>query len=681
MNDYADPPAPEDDGAVNPYSLLQAVNNSSDTAHTAWLIFIGVMTYLMIAVAGVTHKDLLLAKGIDLPILQVSIDLTRFFLFAPFVVVLFHIGVVAQLVMLARKSLELHHAISLIEPTDRRTHPLRLELHNFFFVQAIAGPDRSQIMSAFLHGMSWLTLVVLPVVLILFIQIAFLPYHDVAITWAHRVALVADLLFMAMIGVFLMRPESSFVRAFVRTSFQHPIGFLVTLMVMGSVAIFSFLIATVPDEPLDRIARRVLPLAPEQGTRGYDRYAFGSLTAFLSSRADGRLLGLFERNLNVADIDFVADKDVVAGEPTLVLRGRDLRYGRFDRADLHQADLTGVRLDGASLVGTDLRGAVLRCADVEELLLSDDRAKAKCTSARMVNLTRAKLAGAQLAGIDLTGTLFDEADLTSAEIAHSRLTGASFYSARLDRANMTGGVAAEGANFATASLQGADLNGARLIGADLTSAALQGANLQHAHLYGAVLRDADLEGATLLRARLQGADFTGTRLRAADLREAAIWEAAPPAKSDQALADLSGLVTSPIGPDERRELEAAVARTGGSALGARLRQAVGRLMGEGVQPATFASERGWTVTGLPADDVAGGGYRARLSEALATSMCRIQWSNGSVASGIVRRAQHVEFNGEVKVLYERLRAAPCPTVADAKVLERLETAVELARAR
>ena len=53
-------PAAGSEAPVNPYNLLEAVNRSGDTAHTGWLIFLGLMAYLMIAVAGVTHRDLLL---------------------------------------------------------------------------------------------------------------------------------------------------------------------------------------------------------------------------------------------------------------------------------------------------------------------------------------------------------------------------------------------------------------------------------------------------------------------------------------------------------------------------------------------------------------------------------------------------------------------------------------------
>ena len=40
-------------------------------------------------------------------------------------------------------------------------------------------------------------LLMLLVLILLYVQVAFLPYHDVAITWMHRAALVADILLLA----------------------------------------------------------------------------------------------------------------------------------------------------------------------------------------------------------------------------------------------------------------------------------------------------------------------------------------------------------------------------------------------------------------------------------------------------------------------------------------------------
>jgi len=55
---------------VNPYSLLEAVNRSSGGAHAAWLIYLALMSYLLLTIAGIGHKDLLLNSDITLPILR-----------------------------------------------------------------------------------------------------------------------------------------------------------------------------------------------------------------------------------------------------------------------------------------------------------------------------------------------------------------------------------------------------------------------------------------------------------------------------------------------------------------------------------------------------------------------------------------------------------------------------------
>ena len=401
---------------VNPYSLLEAVNRSSDTANTAWLLFIGLMAYLLITVAGVTHKDLLLNAAITLPVLQVNIELTRFFLFAPIVLVLLHLGVVGQLVLLARKTLEFGSSIRMLEISDQRTHPLRLELDNFFFVQAMAGPERSRIVSIFLHGMSWLTLVALPLAMLLYIQIVFLPYHDVGITWVHRVAVLADIALLVFIGVFLTRSETSFFRAFWRTSLHHPLSLLVTAGLLVAVACFSLFVVTIPGEPVDRLAAASSTerSAVERG----GRYVFGYAVPGVSVSDNEAVLGLFHRNIQVIDQDLVVDKDVTPGEPTLNLRNRDLRFARLDRTDLHQADMTGSNLDGASLVGADLRGVWMQCGNLDELLLTEDRRAARCTSARAANFYKARLGEAKMAGVDLRGARMEEAQLAGAELSH-----------------------------------------------------------------------------------------------------------------------------------------------------------------------------------------------------------------------------------------------------------------------
>lgn len=671
--------APELETPVNPYSLLTAVNSSSNTAHTAWLIFIGLMTYMMIAVAGVTHKALLLETPVALPLLQVQIPLTQFFEFAPVLLVLFHLGLISQLVLLSRKTLEFDQSIRLLEATDRRTHPLRLELDNFFFVQAIAGPHRSLVMSAFLHTMSWLTLVFAPVLLILFTQVVFLPYHDLAITGSQRAALLCDVAMLVLIGVFLVRSETSFVQALWRTAMSHPLTMLSTGLTLFALTFFSLFVATVPGEPLDKLAHSFFGQPEPRPVPGQrePRLTAGFNVPLLSVRADGSLFG-FQRNLVVTDTDLVLDKDVTGDEPSLNLRGRDLRFARLDRSDLHQADLTGADLSDASLSGADLRKAFIACASLDELLLSGNREAARCVTARRANLRKAQLHDALLNGADLRGALFDEARLDGAELAYALLTGASFASAHLEKADLTGGVEAQGANFLVAFMQGADLTGAKLQFADLSSAGLQGALLGHAHLHGAIMRDADLEGADVTQAKLQGADLTGAKVRAADLRGAAVWMTPPPAADATALSDLTEIVMKPLDDAEAQSLATLLDHIPAGALQDQMKAALAPVM------AVQASRRWQNSTELLRWDsmskasaaAIAENYRAQLTDHLGRLMCRARWSSGSVATGIARRSLTQQFKGDAVALYDRSRAFDCP--GGQKILPR--TARDLSQA-
>ena len=644
----------EAEAPVNPYSLLEAVNESSDTANTAWLIFLAIMAYLLVAVAGVSHKDLLLQSDIPLPVLQVKIGLTQFFLFAPIILVLFHFGVVGQLVLLARKTIEFDASLLMLEPSDARRHPLRLQLHNFFFVQAIAGPERASVMSLFLHGMTWLTLVILPVLLLLYVQIAFLPYHSETITIAHRVALFADIAMLIFIGTFLLRAETSFVSAFGRTSRQHPFSFAATAILMAAVAVFSLFVATIPDERLDLIGRGLIGARPRVAA---ERAEF--TVPFLVRPGGGPLFGLFHRNLVATDLDLVVDKDVTPGEKTLNLRGRDLRYARLDRSDMHQADMTGVDLDGASLVKTDLRNVTLQCADIERLTIHDDRRGARCVSARNANLTGARLADARMSGADLTLARLDDAVLANADLSQTTLDRAEMSNVQADGADFTG-ASLYGANLLLAGLAGANLTSAKAIGAKLDNAKLQGARLLHARLEGAALLAADLDGADLTNAQLVGADLTGARIAGADLNGAFIWQTKPPQRDPAALADIADMALRPLDDGELKTLKETVRRIADPVTRGKVEAALAGVLGADGRGWAQSPERlAWgdmvTAGSGPADT-----YKVRLTDYLARLACRPRYASGFVATGLLRRVRSPAFKGDASAIADKLKADDCP---------------------
>ena len=663
---------------VNPYSLLEAVNRSSNSANAAWLIYIALMSYLLITVAGISHKDLLLNSDIALPILQVKIELTRFFLFAPILLVLLHMGAMGQLVQLARKTLEFAASVRMLETSDQRTHPLRLELDNFFFAQAIAGPERSRVVGIFLHGMSWLTIVVMPPILLLYVQLVFLPYHDITITWVHRLTLIADITLVVFIGVFLWRLETSFFRAFLRTSLHRPLSLLLTSALLAGLAAFSLFVATIPGEAIDQPAAGA-------GVRqvGDGRQVFGYAVPAFAASAEGSLLGLFQRNLNVTDTDLVIDKDVTPGEPSLNLRGRDLRFARLDRTDLHQADMTGADLEGASLVGADLRGVWMSCVDLNVLLLTDSRRAARCANARGANLAKARLADAKMAGIDLREARLEEAQLQGAQLSQAIMSGASFAGARLDAADLSGAWL-HGANFILASLQGTDLTGAKLQMADFASAGLPGATLSFANLEAASLRDAELEGANLQMARLAGADLSGAKLQGSDMRGAALWRTLPPGSEVAAFADMAQIVMQPPTDDELTALGAALAKLENGPLKARLADGLARLSDAAQNGAwaTSPEQQLWQGFAKASETAMADGYKGRLTDYLARLMCRSRFATGTVAAGVARRAMAPGFKGDMPALYDKLKGPDCSAATAAmspRVIRDLATAADAAR--
>ena len=411
--------------------LVRDVNRTSASTRNGWVFFLALHVYFFVALAGITHRDLLLDAPIALPLLQVRIGLKSFFLFGPVILVLIHMGILLQHVMLARQARDLHSRVTSFEGTGLfRTHPVRIQLHPYFFTQLIAGPQRSPLFAFFLALLTWLSLGILPVVLLLDFQTTFLPYHDLSVTWAQRIYLVLDILMLTIFAGFMRHPALSFVGGFGRTIVERPLGFLLSFMLGVGAMFFSLSLATIPDERMDRAMTSLMPVkipVEAQGEYGPPRQAFW-LTAMIFERGvdplSGRPAGPFARNLVVTDEDLVADSDSNGRGPSLNLRRRDLRYGTFDRSDLHRADLTGAVLTRASLRETNLveakaEKAIFRGADFHRArFMVDASAGGPVTGIdlRGADLRRANLAEANLRGADLQGALFEGADLRGAQM-------------------------------------------------------------------------------------------------------------------------------------------------------------------------------------------------------------------------------------------------------------------------
>ena len=524
--------------------IKKSVEDAASVSGGLWLSYLFVLSYIAIAAGAVTHEDLLLIRPVKLPFLNVELPLKAFFALAPFVVLIIHAYALMHFIMLGKKASRFHNELRRQFP-DQRTETqksgaapdgaqkeirdkLRRLLPSNIFVQILAGPPelRTGIFGSMLKLIALTTLVVLPILLLLLLQIQFLPFHDVDITNAQRAALFLDIAFL-----WLMRPPifadlslATFGRARILARVLR--GFGLALAGVASIAalFFCIVVATIPGEwqetalaTLDRPRwqityveeKGIIYLTPKEKTKRVSTHDL--LFAGEVDETTRRRNSLFSNTLvlpgfNLYEALKIDDPKKLTWKKHLFdLRGRHLEKAVLNGADLTKADLYGAQLQHASLDFAQLQGASLFAAQLHGVNLN-------LANLQGAKLNEAQLQGAGLSVAQLQGTSLGSAQLQGARLDSAELQGASLFAAQL-----------QGASLNSAQLQGARLNSAQLQGASLNGAQLQGASLEHAQVQGAVIRKANLRGASLAGARLQGASLAGTAVNAADFSDAALW--------------------------------------------------------------------------------------------------------------------------------------------------------------
>lgn len=451
----------------------------------ARLAYLLALAYLGIAAMGVSHRDLLLEAPVTLPLLGAVMPLRTFFVVAPIIVLVLHAGVLARSARVAARA-------SGLAPRHMAS-------------------DTG--VGILLEAMAFLALAVAPVLVLLAILVQFLPYHDQAITWLHRLAVLADVVLVWLLWPAIVERRETLHR-------PDPERYR-GLLIAGLVSIvLAFAAATFPGEWLDAVVGR------QPGWSAvHDLLVHGEV-----DEIGRRRKSLFSSTLVLPGFDAPAAaglgdaRTLEAARRGLDLRGRHLEGAVLIGADLRKTDLTGalleeVRLDHADLQGATLDDAWLRRASLAEASLRG--ALMSFTRLPQARLDGAELQGASLVGAQLEGASLADAQLQDAALGNAQLRGASLPRARLGGATL-GYAQLQGAKLDGAELQNATLDHAQLQGASLGSVQLQGASLLAAQLQGAFLDRAELQGAMLLGANLAGASLARAGLQGAVLRDAVL---------------------------------------------------------------------------------------------------------------------------------------------------------------
>ncbi len=115
--------------------------------------------------------------------------------------------------MLAHKYDHFSKAVSDWESYNNRVHPSRRHVNGYVFSQMTAGPKPPKLLGYLMRLMVFVTFSLLPVLVLLYFQIKFLPYHEVGVTHIHRIAIFLDLVLLFSVRPYItisyLRPKGS----------------------------------------------------------------------------------------------------------------------------------------------------------------------------------------------------------------------------------------------------------------------------------------------------------------------------------------------------------------------------------------------------------------------------------------------------------------------------------------
>lgn len=501
--------------------------------------------------------------------MNVDVPIVGFYVFAPYLVVLAHFNLLLQLQLLSRKLFAFDAAV----PQEENIGGLRGRLHIFPYTFYLVG--RPPLLVRRLLGlMVSITLLLLPFITLIALQLWFLAYQSEVVTWWQRIAIWCDILMVTILWPIILHPRDNW-KAYWREILTAHIPRRRVWIAFGVLLFGQLLVSfsATSEETFRLFEKTFLDIEQTFPLSQMKYFLVGYLLLLLSPPALVMLCGwenipnkrktclvllfLLVMGIIVAGIALKKHELIMAAifaVPCFLVPLAMFWHPLSPRGSLALLLMIYIgpllpltlHIDGELIERLLLRAqrsshgmTVLsrfleerrRLDLTEQVLLAKPASPQTLTFVRSgeeekalqqtepININNRKLRRAQMHEAVLIGASLREVDIKGAYLAGAHLHGASFYKASLQ------GAVFKNTNLQKVCLEEADLRSAYLgsaglQGANMRKANLQGSNLTEAHLQGADLTGADLQGAILSKAHLQGANLKGAYLQGADLSEA-----------------------------------------------------------------------------------------------------------------------------------------------------------------
>lgn len=554
--------------------LIDSVNSAAAHARTLVVSLLFIALIMGAMVVGTTDEAML-RNSVDVaPELGVQISVSLAHLFAPIILLFLHVGALIQLDILDARHLLLQQALKNAIPLQSARKQHRGRIDGMADAYLLTKDEDDANPSLLRRMMAWLSIVWIPLLVLLAVQISFVRYQHNMITGIQAAALIVD--GFALLCFF--RRSRKRRNQTLRSKFLNvPIKAAIRTTIWIAIALFFFFASFNARPPADdEVARNVR----WNESRIYTQYFGENTTPRQSDDAfpdatcpsgtgdaepiwwdvTGRPLFEFCNLLDTYLCPHIgwgcryldlSNRTQIAGDissdliDAIVVNSREFDTIPNPSSDCEKLD-DNLNLSNSTLItaegsadggssrsnanaastpdGTitlkseqekkdDLKDAKLR----HEFHIGTHGLKLRDRKLRFANFKDAVLVGADLINANLRGANFEEAYLVQAWMESADLSGAMLDDAFLE------GVSLEKAILKGASLREAHLQRINLVSADLTCARPDSDDdpgctvLSRSDMTGADLRGADLTGAKLKQVTLIDANLWGTTLADADL--------------------------------------------------------------------------------------------------------------------------------------------------------------------
>ena len=177
--------------------LGQAVNTAVSTLRSLTFSYLLVIIYVAIATGGVSDRNLLVGTDVQLPLLDTSVGLTEFFWLAPLLFVVLHGNLLMHLYLVVERTFLFEVAVADLPAGSVHVQDIS-QIAPFPFIEWQTDTQPGPIRATMFRLLSWLIYIILPLVLLLFLQWRALPYQDARITFIQTVAILASAALIAL---------------------------------------------------------------------------------------------------------------------------------------------------------------------------------------------------------------------------------------------------------------------------------------------------------------------------------------------------------------------------------------------------------------------------------------------------------------------------------------------------